>query len=181
MFNYETPAPENFYRRIRRMPGQHGDTNTAGSTKQSKARLTPKERTLQDPLWKLTEGAMTCLNHGESLLASKQMSQSNRAGGRRNCQHARTYCSSGKTSAPSPHIWGQGKALRLSHREEESARVNRTIPSSHTTLAYARQRAVCCPQDREERVHRSQLLRPTMLGLNVVPVSLIMDIHRFSL
>lgn len=163
------------------MPGQHGDTNTAGSTKESKARLTPKERTLQDPLWKLTEGAMTCLNHGESLLASKQMSQSNRAGGRRNCQHARTYCSSGKTSAPSPHIWGQGKALRLSHREEESARVNRTIPSSHTTLAYARQRAVCCPQDREERVHRSQLLQPTMLGLNVVPVSLIMDIHRFSL
>ena len=50
MFNYETPAPENFYRRIRRMPGQHGDANTAGSTKQSKARLTPKERTLQDPL-----------------------------------------------------------------------------------------------------------------------------------
>lgn len=46
MFNYETPAPEKFYRRIRRMAGQHGDTNTAGITKQSKARLTPKEKTL---------------------------------------------------------------------------------------------------------------------------------------
>ena len=51
MFNHETPAPENFYRRIRRMPGQHGDANTAGSTKQSKARLTLKEKTLQHLLY----------------------------------------------------------------------------------------------------------------------------------
>ena len=43
MFNNETPATENFYRRIRRMSGQHGDVNIAGSTRQSKAHLIPKE------------------------------------------------------------------------------------------------------------------------------------------
>lgn len=141
----------------------------------------PKEKKRQHLFWKLSKGAMACLKHGEFLLASKLMNQNNRAGGLRNCQQERKHHSSEKTSAPSPHPWGQGKALRLSHGEEEPVRVNLTISSSHRTLTYARQRAVCCPQDREEKVHRGQLLWPTMLGLNMFPASLIMDIHRFSL
>lgn len=58
--------------------------------------------------------------------------------GAENWQHARTHGSSDKTSVPSPHLWGQGKALRLSHREEESMRVNYSQLTHNTCLCQAK-------------------------------------------